>query len=62
MSVDKRADVMDIKVIFEGFDHYGALMKMEMSDSWKFRKIVNGGRKSLWLERFRDEGIKEDYT
>ncbi len=66
MAVGKslKTQVMDAKVVrgmFEGSDHYALHMKVKMGDKWKFRKRMNGERKRLRVERFRDKGIKEEY-
>ncbi len=47
--------------MFQGSDHYAVLMKMKVKDKWMFRKRMNGERKRLRVEKFRDEGIREVY-
>ena len=56
--------VMDAQVVIvmlEGFDHCAVLMKIKMTDRWKFRKRMEDEGKRLTIERLRGEGIREEY-
>ena len=66
MAVDKRLrrDVTDVKVVrgmFDCSDHFAVLMKIKVRDSWIFGKVEKGVRKRLRTEKFREEGIREEY-
>ena len=66
MAVDKRLrrDVVDAKVVrgmIEGSDHFAVLMKIKTSKKWKFRNERKEESKRLRLEKFREEGVREEY-
>ena len=66
MAVDKRLrrDVTDVKVVrgmFDCSDHFAVLMKIKVRDSWIFGKVEKGVRRRLRTEKFREEGIREEY-
>ena len=66
MAVDSRlkSDIVDTKVVrgmFDGSDHFAVLLKMKTCDKWEFKKERREENTRLRLERFREEGVREEY-
>ena len=47
--------------MFDCSDHFALLIKIKVRDSWIFYKVEKGVRKRLRTEKFREEGIREEY-
>ena len=66
MAVDSRlkSDIVDTKVVrgmFDGSDHFAVLLKMKTCDKWEFKKERREENTRLRLERFREEGVREEF-